>query len=614
MKISNYFFFSILILFASCTNPKPEKLTNETIQGWNILTSNDSIAVRVIKKAKDYDVNHLQLSHRIVMDLKDVKNPDAAAKVNRLTRLAHENNIKEVTIWDHALYNMDYYPDKFKTGPNSTINLDNPEFWQWIKEDYRDMLKLVPEIDGIVLTFIEAGANVEDQYSEVLKTEEEKLAAMVDTLASIMVDEYGLKLYVRTFMYTKAELKSMMKALNLINSKEVMVMTKETPHDFFITHPVSYFVKDLNNPVLIEFDAAHEYNGQGIIASVFPEIHLERWQYYSQYPHVVGFVIRTDRKKTTSVIGNPAEINLYALNKAAETNGDVNVEEIYDEFISRNYGGECVQYLKPAFKMAPEIILSTLYTLGLPLNDHSRLDIQNDAAFQRHVSGKWTNDKNIKLTRGNDTTLHIWADVVNHLSPTWYKGPQSNQLSVESKWVLDSGWLSQDDEMNATYLKLIVNEKEYGVKKAKEALSLVKQASQCAKNQTLYDTTVHVFERTLITAKLYREIASAYFAYRVIANEGLANNEYAIDLFNSSIEDIPTVINEILKYPYAGPQGQFIWKEDAYRAMKFYLELQSIKDDPTQPYTENTFERVDYMGLTEEEKKDLYDRFINELN
>ena len=42
-------------------------------------------------------------------------------------------------------------------------------FWEWFKQDYRGMLDLIPEIDGLVLTFIETGAYAEKQYSNLLK-------------------------------------------------------------------------------------------------------------------------------------------------------------------------------------------------------------------------------------------------------------------------------------------------------------------------------------------------------------------------------------------------------------------------------------------------------------
>ncbi len=607
--MKNILLFSIpfLLILGACTGKKP-KQDQQTIKGWNILTNHDTMAARVIKKAKAYDINHLQLSHSIVMDLKNVKNPEVAKKTNYLTRKAHEAGIEEVTVWDHSLYRLDYYPDKFKTGPNGTINLDNNKFWQWIKNDYRGMLDKIPGIDGIILTFIETGAHVEDQYSEKLKTEEAKLSAMVDTLASVIIDERGLKLYVRTFIYTRAELNSLLKAVNMISNPKVQVMTKETPHDFFLTHPVSSFVKDIKSPTIIEFDAAHEYNGQGIIASIFPETHLKRWQYYAKLPNVIGYVARTDRWNNTSIINNPAEINLFALKKAVE-NQNIHPDSIYNTFIANNYGKACIKYLNPAFKLAPEIILSSLYTLGLALNTHSRLDIENESAYQRHVSGKWLVNQNIHLARGIDTTLHYWKEIVNHLSPAWNKGKESNQLAVESHWVLDSGWLEPVEKMNQDYLALIAKEKSYSVKKAKEALALVKKAESCATNKAMFDTTLHVFERTLMTAELYKAVANAYFGYRVYARGKQYQTPDVKNTLETGLNNLTRIIGKMMDYPYTGPEGQYVWREDAYRAMQFYIDVKSMDNYYKTPYTKNTFKKFSYSGPSKEEKKVIIEQY-----
>ncbi len=590
-------------IFQSC-----EKASNRTllIRGWNILTNNDSIAVAVIDKAADQGVNHLQLSHHIVMDLRDVKEPAVAKKVNRLSKLAHEKGIEEVTIWDHSLYGLDYYPDEFKTGPKGTINLDNPKFWQWIKDDVRNSLNLVPDINGIILTFIETGAHVEDQYSEILKTEEDKLAAMVDTLASVIVDERDLNLYIRTFIYTKAELNSLLKAVNKVQNPKVRVMTKETPHDFFLTHPVSKFVRDIKSPTLIEFDAAHEYNGQGIIASIFPEIHLKRWQYYNSLPNVIGYVARTDRFHNSTIINSPTEINLFALHKVATDGPNINIETIYDEFITQNYGSASIPYLKPAFKLAPQIILSSLYTLGLPLNSHSRLDIENDSGYQRHVSGKWLDDMNKPLLHGIDTTLHYWKDIVNHLAPPWYKTDQSNQLATESQWILESGWLDPAEKMNADYLQLIVREKEFSVQSAEKALQLVRQAENVTQNKKLYANTLKIFERTYLTAQLYQTVANAYFSYRVMARGPEFRTQFVEQTLQQSFEKLPTVIDQILNYPHPGPIGQYQWREDAFRAMRYYLEFQKLIKNNVYEYSPDTFKRFSFSGVSETQKQELY--------
>ena len=175
------------------------------------------------------------------------------------------------------------------------------------------MLKLMPEVNGIVLTFIETGARIEDQFSDNLKSSSEKQAALIDSIASVIVNEFHLKLYIRTFVYNKREVVSILRSINMIKNQNVIVMCKETPHDFFITHPISQWVQNIKLPVIIEFDCTHEFNGQSVVSSIFPEVHFNRWEYYKSLPNVIGFSIRTDRFGTSTIIGHPSEINLFAI-------------------------------------------------------------------------------------------------------------------------------------------------------------------------------------------------------------------------------------------------------------------------------------------------------------
>ena len=212
-----------LIIICVCSfliigcKPKPVTENNIKITGWNILTDHTPTALKTLKASSGYNVNHLQLSHDICHDLKDVKHQWNRNIVKMLTNKAHEIGIPEVVVWDHALYELDYYPDRFKIKETGQLDLDNPRFWKWFKTDYRKMLDKVPEIDGIVLTFIETGARVENQHSEILKTPEEKLAALVDSVASVIIEERNLKLYIRSFMYNRAELSNLMNCFQLRN-------------------------------------------------------------------------------------------------------------------------------------------------------------------------------------------------------------------------------------------------------------------------------------------------------------------------------------------------------------------------------------------------------------
>lgn len=186
----------IFIIQAYANQPEYDK-----IQGWNMLSDSYEDTLVTIAAAKDYNVNHLQLSHNIVMDLREVREKKKQLLVNDLTEKTHDVGIKEVIIWDHALYSLNYYPEKFKTEPNGATDLYNPEFWVWFKKDYREMLDLIPKTDGLVLTFIETGARAENQFSRLLMTAPEKLAAVVDAVCK----EYNKKPYIRTFAYTEVE-------------------------------------------------------------------------------------------------------------------------------------------------------------------------------------------------------------------------------------------------------------------------------------------------------------------------------------------------------------------------------------------------------------------------
>lgn len=581
MKIFTHFMLLTLwfALFSQCNNPSP-KAENQAdttkqmkLRGWNILSDNESDAIEVIEAAKKYEINHLQLSHHIIMDLKDARDPEKQALAKRLTQKAHQAGIPEVVVWDHVLYALEYYPEKFRTAPEGKIDLDNPEFWQWLKNDYRQMLDLLPEIDGIILTFIETGAHVEDQYSAKLLSEEEKLAALVDSMAKLIIDERGLKLYIRTFIYHRAELNSLLKCIDLIKHPEITVMTKEVPHDFFDTHPVSWFVKDIKFPVMIEFDATHEYHGQGIIASVFPERHIERWRYYSQLPNVVGYVARTDRYGDTKIINRPSEINLYALKAAAE-NPEISPDSVYNLFIRQNYGEKAIPHLKPAFESASEIIRAVFYTLGIHNNSHSRFTFEHQSSYSRHVSAKWLKEPYVEVEHGVNKRFHYWKDVVNHLSPARFK-TRNTTLEAEIPHVLDSGYVQAEELMNPEYFGYIVREKNYGVELAQKALENVKKAKPYVADTAKYNDLLHTFERTLLTAKMYRAAAKAYFGYRTYCAKPEFQTPELKKQIRQGLKELKHTHKEVQNYPHYTPKGQYDWRKDSQRAMQYYEKITS---------------------------------------
>lgn len=538
------------------------------VRGWNILSDNEPNALRVIEAVSNYDINHLQLSHQIVMDLRDVRDTARQGLTRRLTRLAHEEGIEEVVVWDHALYNLDYYPDEFKTGPDSTINLDNPAFWEWFRQDYRDMLDRVPEIDGIVLTFIETGAHVEDQYSEEMTTEQEKLARLVDEVASVLMDEYNKSLYIRTFIYTQEELDAILKCLNLIEHDDITVMMKEVPHDFFLTHPVNEHIKDINRPVIIEFDGGHEYNGQGIIMNAFVDTALARWKYYLQQPNVVGYVARTDRYGETTAIGRPHEVNLLAYHRAQQ-DSSITADSVYREFITDRYGEANVDELMPVYQNAYDMITSSFYSLGLNTTNHSRLDFDYPSIYVRHNSGRWLADKTFYLEHGVGREFHYWQDVMNHLAPLSAK--QSRQVEVEAPEALENDWIAMEERITLDYLNYVASEKDYSVSLIEEMLESVKGADVDNEIMLAHQDLLQTMERTLLTARLRRAAAKAYYGYRLYARGESFRSEELQNLIQEGLDEIEAVAPLIENYEPDVPQGgQWRWQNDADKAREYH--------------------------------------------
>jgi hypothetical protein len=555
----------VLSLVVVLTGFKEEE--DGAVRGWIILSDNMENAAITIRAAGDYEINHLQLSHHIVHDLVEVKEEPARNRVNRLTRLAHQEGIREVLVWDHSFYDLAYYPDPFKTGPEGTLDLDNPAFWEWYKQDYREMLDLVPEIDGLILTFIETGAHAERQHSVRMKTNEEKLAAVVNAVADIVIRERKKKLYIRTFAYSEEEYANIIGCLKHIESDEIVLMMKETPHDFFLTHPNDPFIGKVNNPTIVEFDTGNEYNGQGIIANTWPEYVMKRWKDFMKRPNVIGYVARTDRYGTTGSVGTANEILLYTLKRTAENPG-ITAEQVYDEFITSRYGKEALVPVKSAFKKAYEIVLSSLYILGTNAACHSSINYEPyNCIYDRHVSGRWLDPPVVFVGHGINKEFHYWKEVVNHIAPARFK-TEDAPLAIEVKYVLDSQWVEPAEAMDSTFLHYILTEKQYGVDLAAKALSEIEQAGELLKPSD-YKELQQLFNRTYLTTQLFEAVCTAYYGFRIYARGPSYRYNGLERQIRSALDRIDTITNEMKRMEGTYPIGQWDWLKDADTALSY---------------------------------------------
>ena len=543
------------------------------IRGWNILSDNIDIAKKTIYHAKNYNINHLQLSHHLIHNLKEISDVSKLKKINYLVTLAHNEGIQKVYIWDHALYQKNYYPKKFFKENTNKLDLDNQEFWEWFRQDYRNKLEKIKIIDGIVLTFIETGMRIENQYSKLYPSSMQKFKKLINELNSVVSDYFGMDLILRTFSYNNSEIENIVGVVNDLNDDNIYIMIKESNHDFFITHPPNNLIDIIgkNKRIIIEFDAAHEFSGQGVVASIFPEFHFQKAKYFSKYENVLGYSIRLDRYGDTSIIDKPTEINLFSIDKGF-SNYSLSSDQVIKQYIAKVYGKENVGTLFRVFDESDDIILSSFYTLGLNTARHSKLNFDYRSIYTRHVSGRWLENPVIYIKNSVNKEYHYWKDIVNYLSPKKHKAGQgfykttsspSDSISymvlnkLEIPDVIDKGWLVPEELMDENILKDILKEKKWSINKAKELLRLVDDVKSDI-NHIEYKKLKRMFERTLLTVRLRAAVAAVYYGARIKPNtlkisKIIKNNKF----------DANKVIKEIKNYKFSYPIGEYNWKKDS---------------------------------------------------
>jgi hypothetical protein len=345
-------------------------------------------------------------------------------------------------------------------------------------------------------------------------------------------------------------------------------MMKETLHDFFLTHPNDMYAGRVPRPTIVEFDIAGEFNGQGIIANTWPEYVLSRSRDLLKRDHVIGYVARTDRYGDTRVIGRPSEINLLALKRCSE-NPAITASQIYDEFITARYGAASTPQVRRAFEAAFDIVTCSLYTLGTNIANHSQLDYDPYASsYARHVSGKWFDPPVVRVAHGVDREMHYWKDVVNRLAPPWAKSPKGAHWD-EVPWVRKKGWITPEEEMTEDFLDCVLREKDFGVKAAHTAVDAIEEAKPYLKPDD-YLELHRYFARTLLTARLHRAAAGAYFGFRIWLR-GEAHRTPGLECtVRESLEELRRVAELIKSYPVKPPVGQWDWTKDADQAMRYH--------------------------------------------
>lgn len=315
--------------------------------GWVILSYDMPYLREIIKKAPEYGVNHIQLSHDIIMNTYEVLDqPARRQNVNELIDLAHAYGVPVVTLWTHEVDTHGMPANLF--APDGRSDGNNPALWDWIRQRYIDLFtpgKGCPEADGVVLTFSEVDDNVylRNEFKHDGFTEAESVAKTINTLqqACSMFDK---TLYARIWVGFDKWAEPVIRDGILINGDpRVWMMNKNVggidwPHmDSF--HSIIGTLPPAYNE-MIEFDCGFEYFGTGKSTGCMTSYLKEHWN-YALNRGADGAVARIDRG-TGMTYYTSNRINLYAL-KRVMADPSVNPLQVNREWCQQYFPKEIAQ-------------------------------------------------------------------------------------------------------------------------------------------------------------------------------------------------------------------------------------------------------------------------------
>lgn len=331
------------------------------IHGWLTHHRDAAYLRKVVAAAAAHHIDHLELSHDIVMQAEEVANePERAKLIEDTARLGKAHGIHSV-IWGHEISTRDR---------NAPLDPDSPEgqaFWTQRQDAYRRALRACPSVDGVVLMFGSSPYEVwERPYTPnegdgwQRRTMPQRVKFVTDLVRAVVCDELGKQLFVRDFNHSPNQLRWIMEGLR--DYPGITVISKCEPQDFQLFYPHSFTLGSYGKTAqIVETDICGEYWGQAQHLVSLAEYLPYRLKYATS-KGTVGAVGRIDCFDNP-VLGTPSELNLYAYDRAL-ANPNVAASTIYHDWCLQRY------HLQPATSKQDALALqklTALYGQTLPL-------------------------------------------------------------------------------------------------------------------------------------------------------------------------------------------------------------------------------------------------------
>lgn len=375
------------ILFVSLTFAFQAKAESYAVRGWQFQSSDEAHINRLLDLAPEYGINHIQLSHSIIMDIDQiVDEPRTRELIDRVSRRADGMGI-ETFVWSHEFNTKDL------TACIDPSNKAGAKFWKKRREVYRRALEAVPSVDGVVLSF---GSASPEPWSLMCvccsrMTNADRVRAIIEQVGA-EVTGMGKKLMVRTFIHTPGQLRDVGEAIRSARGVDFIVMPKDVPQDWQPYYPNDPLIGNVGGrPEVIEVDLAGEYWGQGGIPFALVDYLKMRFDFWRTRENIVGAVARIERG-SRGVFDNPNSVNAAAFSELLR-DPDAAPDKIWEDWVKREYGfdpGDEVSItLISALRRTFDIGRKMYYTLGFWTLEKGS-DVPETGRYPRLLDGRST--------------------------------------------------------------------------------------------------------------------------------------------------------------------------------------------------------------------------------
>jgi hypothetical protein len=351
------------------TRPAGEKLNGEAIatkplpiRGWLVHSPNRTYLDHVLDAAHRHNVNHLELSHDIIMYVDQITaNPELAKLIEEIAARAAKKGIATY-VWAHELNTK---AKNLELDPESAAGR---KFWESRRAAYEKALAACPSLAGVVLMFGSSHTEVwhiksEEPFWQKLSMAE-RIQFVVRQVQSVVVGKHKKRLFVRDFNHGPHELRWLIEALR--DFAGIIVISKPEPQDFQLYYPHSPSIGAYGNtPQILEMDLNGEYWGQSLIP--VSQVGYLRYRLgHGVAKKISGAVGRIDTY-ANAALGTPSEINVFAFARLLE-NPDLSEQALYDEWLQKRHGlkpgSEAARGLQAILVRTFEMARKTYYTLG----------------------------------------------------------------------------------------------------------------------------------------------------------------------------------------------------------------------------------------------------------